>query len=323
MSREQPTDKTVATTRPSAVARPRLAPVPPHVTDTIERHCFSTLEAEVGGVLLGRFEPDGATAVRATLPALAADGASAHVTFTHEVWEQILPVVDTDYPGMRIVGWYHTHPGFGLFLSEQDQFTHRNFFSDPRMLALVVDPKAGEAGWFGYAGEELVEVERSRTGLAGVKASPAAVAAAAVTERRNLKATAALIALVLAAAGVGIGYAIAPGNSSSNATAVSTSAQQQIDTLTRERDAAAAAQAEVRRQLDALRNQKQPTTAPSPAPTAPAKPITYRVRQGDTLSDLAVAFYGDPAKVSVLARANRISDPNVLSVGQVLSIPAG
>lgn len=38
-----------------------------------------------------------------------------------------------------IVGWYHSHPGYGLFLSDIDVNTHRNAFS-PRHTALVVDP---------------------------------------------------------------------------------------------------------------------------------------------------------------------------------------
>ncbi len=38
-----------------------------------------------------------------------------------------------------IVGWYHSHPGYGLFLSQIDIDTHRYAFSE-RHTALVVDP---------------------------------------------------------------------------------------------------------------------------------------------------------------------------------------
>jgi hypothetical protein len=41
------------------------------------------------------------------------------------------------------VGWYHTHPGFGVEFSEMDLFIQRNFFSGPTQIALVTDPLSG------------------------------------------------------------------------------------------------------------------------------------------------------------------------------------
>ncbi len=61
-----------------------------------------------------------------------------------------------------------------------------------------------------------------------------------------------------------------------------------------------------------------PTPTPSPlaAPTVP--PVTYRVKQGDTLSGIADMF---GVTVDDIVRYNNIADPNSLSVGQVLTIP--
>ncbi|MBS7648312.1 Mov34/MPN/PAD-1 family protein [Candidatus Bathyarchaeota archaeon] len=39
-----------------------------------------------------------------------------------------------------IVGWYHSHPDFGCFLSSIDVQTQRSFFSNPNHVALVIDP---------------------------------------------------------------------------------------------------------------------------------------------------------------------------------------
>jgi proteasome lid subunit RPN8/RPN11 len=47
-----------------------------------------------------------------------------------------------------IVGWYHTHPGFGIFLSGMDQFIHQNFFIQLWHVALVLDPVARRSGFF-------------------------------------------------------------------------------------------------------------------------------------------------------------------------------
>lgn len=49
----------------------------------------------------------------------------------------------------------------------------------------------------------------------------------------------------------------------------------------------------------------------------------YTVKAGDTLSEIAQRFYGDASKESYMkiARANGISDPNLIRVGQKLQIP--
>ena len=60
---------------------------------------------------------------------------------------------DSRYPDQRIVGWYHSHPGFGVFLSEHDLFIHRNFFSDPAQIAWVYDPHSDEEGCFAWEKE--------------------------------------------------------------------------------------------------------------------------------------------------------------------------
>ena len=51
----------------------------------------------------------------------------------------------------RIVGWYHSHPGHGLFLSQTDLETHMQFHQfSPFALSLVADPKSGEFGIWIY-----------------------------------------------------------------------------------------------------------------------------------------------------------------------------
>jgi LysM repeat protein len=58
-----------------------------------------------------------------------------------------------------------------------------------------------------------------------------------------------------------------------------------------------------------------PAPLPTPAPTA----VVYVVRSGDTLSQIAVR-YG--VTVAALVTANGLKDPNVITVGQKLVIPA-
>ncbi|MFX1502433.1 MAG: Mov34/MPN/PAD-1 family protein [Promethearchaeota archaeon] len=41
---------------------------------------------------------------------------------------------------LRIVGWWHSHPGFGCFLSATDVKTQKYFFPESYQVALVIDP---------------------------------------------------------------------------------------------------------------------------------------------------------------------------------------
>ncbi len=41
---------------------------------------------------------------------------------------------------LRIVGWWHSHPDFGCFLSDTDLHTQEFFFPESYQVALVVDP---------------------------------------------------------------------------------------------------------------------------------------------------------------------------------------
>ena len=120
----------------------------------IRQHARSSPKTEVCGVLIGR-EEHGATRVHACIAGAGAEQGGAHVTFTQDAWEHIYRVKDRDYPDDRIVGWYHSHPGFGVFLSDHDTFIHKNFFSAPGQVAWVYDPISDEEGCFGWVGERL------------------------------------------------------------------------------------------------------------------------------------------------------------------------
>ena len=65
----------------------------------------------------------------------------AEVTFTHETWNKINAEMDSRFAHLAIVGWYHSHPDFGVFLSDRDlQIGRGGPVSDPaRVLSGFVD----------------------------------------------------------------------------------------------------------------------------------------------------------------------------------------
>jgi len=129
------------------------------VARQIRQHARCSPKTEVCGVLVG-VVVDGATHVRASIAGVNAAQGGAHVTFTQDTWEHIYKIKDRDFPDARIVGWYHSHPGFGIFLSDHDTFIHKNFFSAPEQFAWVYDPYSDEEGCFGWHGSRLERVAR-------------------------------------------------------------------------------------------------------------------------------------------------------------------
>jgi len=143
----------------------KLAPAPPEVAidsevvRTIRQHARACSKTEVCGVLIGQ-DRDRRVQVAACIEGENAEGAGAHVTFTQDTWEHIYAVKDKKYPDERIVGWYHSHPGFGIFLSEHDTFIHKNFFSSPGQIAWVYDPHSDEEGCFGWIDGRIERLSR-------------------------------------------------------------------------------------------------------------------------------------------------------------------
>ncbi len=68
----------------------------------------------------------------------------------------------------RKIGWYHSHPNFGIFMSGTDQANQKQFYSQEWQIALVVDPVREEVGFFRGAESEacqyiLIDEPESKT----------------------------------------------------------------------------------------------------------------------------------------------------------------
>ena len=133
------------------------------VARKIRQHARTSMKAEVCGVLIGNTENERMT-VEACIAGINAAQGGAHVTFTQDTWEHIYKIKDKEYPDHKIVGWYHSHPGFGVFLSEHDLFIQQNFFSNPQQVAWVYDPHTDEEGCFGWIGGNIEKLSAIRVG---------------------------------------------------------------------------------------------------------------------------------------------------------------
>src|SRR5260370_3586797 len=123
----------------------------PEAHEGLWKHAHEHGSVEICGVLVGKWvrDADGPfLLVSDFIRGEAATNKFAEVTFTHETWAKINHEMDTRFADLSIVGWYHSHPDFGVFLSDRDRFIQENFFSGPGQVALVVDPVRKTEGVF-------------------------------------------------------------------------------------------------------------------------------------------------------------------------------
>lgn len=110
-------------------------------------HASKSLHKEVLGILIGRIEDD--TLIIEDAVSGEIEASSNHVTMPGQTIARIADDILREKIQGNIVGWYHSHPGYGLFMSDLDISTQASLqqFS-PYIVALIVDPSTGEAGFF-------------------------------------------------------------------------------------------------------------------------------------------------------------------------------
>jgi proteasome lid subunit RPN8/RPN11 len=131
----------------------------------LEAHALSDTRVELGGVLLGgQYEDEerrSFVVIADSLRARHYESTLGSFKFTHETWADFTrqrAVLPEDW---QIVGWYHTHPHWGVFLSEWDHFICAHFFSRPADVALVIDPCQDDRGFFQWTDMTAQQTRRT------------------------------------------------------------------------------------------------------------------------------------------------------------------
>jgi len=133
------------------------------VCKDIDEHAQSDYDNEVGGVLIGDVFDFGNERYQIQITDFIQGrfvvSEATEMKFTHETWAEIdkeLQRLISENPRKKIVGWYHTHPGLDVFLSDKDLYIHENFFKEPWQIALVVDPKQDLGGFFTWRKDNTI-----------------------------------------------------------------------------------------------------------------------------------------------------------------------
>lgn len=99
---------------------------------------------EIGGFLLGRYtkteQPDHFKVMLDAFVAIIPEENNAYtLAFSTESLVRELGDAQEKFPNLALVGWFHTHPGHGLFLSKPDLTIHEGFFKEKYQFAMEID----------------------------------------------------------------------------------------------------------------------------------------------------------------------------------------
>ncbi len=132
------------------------------VYKALEKYASSDTTKELGTILIGDYcEQMGKTHVVISnyIEAKYTDASASTLTFTHETWDYVHKQHDLLYPTKKIVGWQHTHPNYGIFLSNYDLFIQENFFNLPFQIAYVIDPIQNIRGFFQWKNGKIEKLK--------------------------------------------------------------------------------------------------------------------------------------------------------------------
>ncbi|HLW03741.1 MAG TPA: hypothetical protein VKT82_34155 [Ktedonobacterales bacterium] len=129
--------------------------IPTHLYADLQRHLFLSQKKEEGGYILGKVFRSAGTSEQENAPGfrwiveitdllMAEDtiGSAATLLFTGDTWSKISRRRDRQYPGLELVGWFHTHlfPATDAFgLSSLDQDMHTWYLPRPWQIAILLN----------------------------------------------------------------------------------------------------------------------------------------------------------------------------------------
>jgi proteasome lid subunit RPN8/RPN11 len=288
------------------------------VFKALEDYSASDTEHELGSVLIGKFSDVlGKTSVVISnyIEAKYTDSSASTLTFTHESWEYIHREHEEKYSDEKILGWQHTHPGYGIFLSNYDMFIQENFFNLPFQVAYVIDPKQGTRGFFQWKNGEVQKLKGfyiyDEIGKPiKVDLSKKETESTEPEKKKQLPPyiTIALIAAVVFLAGmvVNLNMQIREQHSDYN----------QLKSIVVDQDA----------EISALRNSTSQTTkaVTTDAETNKTEVVfkKYVVKSGDTLYSICKNNSLDfNANIGIIKSINGIENENSINVGQIILLP--
>ena len=128
------------------------------------KHGRAGVPMEVMGLLLGEFVDEYTVRV-VDVFAMPQSGTNVTVEAVDPVFQmKMMEMLKQCGRPEMVVGWYHSHPGFGCWLSSVDTNTHQSFEQlNPRAVAVVIDPIQSVKGKVVMDAFRLINTESALT----------------------------------------------------------------------------------------------------------------------------------------------------------------
>ena len=126
----------------------------------IEEASRAVAPLSCAGVLLGTVSQVGDSWMVDVREALAFNATPEvhRVRVPRHAWQEMLAAKAASFQSLRVVGWYHSHPGTGVSVSEADSFVHRYFFPADWQVACVIDPERADLQVFSSRGRGVSQL---------------------------------------------------------------------------------------------------------------------------------------------------------------------
>lgn len=153
-------DLPVSPSGPVGAGTPHVA-ITRRAVATMVEHARNGYPLEIGGHLIGRrIEPETSSDPVVTYidRGMEADTISTHTHVTFRATNAVRVHTVCEELQMQVAGYYHSHPGFGVFQSGEDVSNFSLYYPYAHQVAVVIDPtKVPDSGvvtshWLGFFG---------------------------------------------------------------------------------------------------------------------------------------------------------------------------
>jgi len=289
------------------------------VLNDIKAFLSSDKEKELGGVLLGEVYADDEgknfVLLNEFVIALYTESNITRLTFTHSSWEYMNNKIDKEYPGKKILGWFHSHPGHTVFLSSYDKFIHENFFSQDFCVAYVYDPIHNDDGFFYKKDNVLVKagcyyIYSQFMKSIGNQTYPYEEPK---KEKKTIKSNLFFYLIFILA----LLILIVSVKLATKYTEISKK-DAEIQDLSNRIKELKDENTKINQRLESIsRSLPQDNDSIVNTPNI----IKHQVKPGETLRSIAINYFKDEGKYNLLIRHNKLKDEYDIAVGQVIEIP--
>jgi len=120
------------------------------VFNEILYHSRENPNIEIAGFLIGEIR-NGYVVINSSIRAKPSEAGHARVVVDRDFIARVADDIVKGRIRGRIVGWYHSHPGLGVFMSVDDLKTHQTLQQfDPNIVSMIVDSKTLQVGCYKY-----------------------------------------------------------------------------------------------------------------------------------------------------------------------------